>query len=81
MKKALHAALLAALAVALARAQGGGLDGEWIMAHDVYGNTLYRRLTLEIEGRRPVRHDQSSDDRNVAVGAKLRKERLAALKQ
>jgi len=43
------AVLSAALAVTL-RAQAGGLDGEWIMAQDVYGNALYRRLTLKVEG-------------------------------
>ena len=32
-------------------AQTAGLDGEWILAQDVFGNTLYRRLTLKVDAR------------------------------
>jgi len=43
--------LLALLMSCAVSAQTAGLGGEWVLAQDVYGNTLYRRLTLKVDGR------------------------------
>ena len=47
MKTLLAAAVLVWSSALLAQTT---IDGEWLMARDVYGNTLYNRLTLKTEG-------------------------------
>ena len=31
-------------------AQTAPLDGDWQLAQEVYGNTLYQRLTIKVDG-------------------------------